>query len=408
VRKFADLLEKNEDTLADLQTSETGKPITQSLAEIRATRVRTNWFCDNVEEATRDQVVHSVNGKPTEIIKREPLGVLSNISSWNYPWFTGTNVWIPALLTGNAILYKPSEYSVLIGTKAIEMLHQAGVPKTVIVTCPGGPEIGSEMLKLPIQGMFFTGSYNTGVKLAQGFAKTLAPLQLELGGKDAVYVHHDVDIKIAAETIAEGVFYNAGQSCCKVERIYVHKDVYDKFLEAFCEIVKAYKIGDPKDKTTYIGPLTRSQQVNILDAHIKDAVEKGAKTAVGGGRIQREGFYYPPTVLTNVNHTMVIMREESFGPVCGIQQVADHEEGTKLMADCRYGLTAGVFSKDEKLATDILTQLNTGTVYWNCCDKVSVRLPWTGRMDSGTGLTCGHEGIRNFTQPKSWLLHYPK
>ena len=205
--------------------------------------------------------------------------------------------------------------------------------------------------------------------------------------------------------------YNAGQSCCSVERIYVHENIYKAFVDAFVREVKAFRIGDPLVEGTYIGPLTRAPQIKVLEAQIADAKKKGAKVMVGGKRIKTRGLdrgnYFQPTVLVDVDHSMAVMREESFGPIIGIQSVQDDGEAVVLMNDTAYGLTAGVYTTERKRAEDVLAQVHAGSVYWNCCDRVSPRLPWSGVGDSGIGLTLSTYGIETFTRPKAWHLRKP-
>jgi len=213
-----------------------------------------------------------------------------------------------------------------------------------------------------------------------------------------------VDIAKAAAGIADGAFYNTGQSCCSVERIYVNEKVFKPFVDAFVAEVKGYKRGDPVDDKTYIGPLTRPPQVKVLEAQVKDAKKKGAKVLTGGAPIRARGNWFEPTVLVDVNHTMDVMREESFGPVIGIMPVKNDAEAMKLMNDTEYGLTAGVYTRDRKRAEKILAGVSSGSVYWNCCDRVSPRLPWSGVGNSGIGLTLSTYGIETFTRPKAWHL----
>jgi acyl-CoA reductase-like NAD-dependent aldehyde dehydrogenase len=208
---------------------------------------------------------------------------------------------------------------------------------------------------------------------------------------------------VAAGT-ADGAFYNNGQSCCSVERIYVHEKVYDRYVEEFVKEVQSWKVGDPTEPGVYIGPLSRKSQVAFLAEQVEDAVRKGAQVLTGGGPVSRQGFYFEPTVLVNVNHTMDLMREESFGPVIGIMKVSDDAEALRLMQDTSYGLTAAVYSQSEARAVSILAQLNVGSGYWNCCDRVSAALPWSGRNHSGFGATLSHAGLRAFTKPKAYHL----
>lgn len=405
IKKFRELLVQRKDSLAATLTSEVGKPIAQSRNEVNGTLGRIDFFLENVARVMQDEVVlNDATQKIEERIGHEPLGVIANISAWNYPYFVGSNVFVPALLAGNAVLYKPSEFATLTGLAITEMLHEAGVPKDVFISVIGGGATGAELLKQPLNGVFFTGSYPTGQKIAKAAAEKLMKVQLELGGKDPIYVCEDVDVKAVAEATADGAFYNNGQSCCSVERIYVHHKIYDSFVESFLNTVKGFVVGDPMDEKTYIGPLTRGVQRDILDRQIADAKSKGAKLIHGGKRLDRTGYYYEPTVFTDVNHSMELMREESFGPVIGIQKVMSDDEALTLMNDTTYGLTSGVYTRDRDRASRLLTQLNSGSVYWNCCDRVSPRLPWSGRGHSGIGSTLSSYGIQTFLQPKAWHL----
>jgi acyl-CoA reductase-like NAD-dependent aldehyde dehydrogenase len=198
--------------------------------------------------------------------------------------------------------------------------------------------------------------------------------------------------------------YNTGQSCCSVERIYVHETIFETFVAAFLDTVRSFKVGDPTLEDTYIGAITRAPQLDVLDAQVADALAKGATLLTGGHRLAGPGNWFAPTVLVHVDHSMELMREESFGPIIGIQKVSNDAEALTLMNDTRYGLTAGVFTPDEARAKALLSQVNAGSVYWNCCDRVSPRLPWSGQGDSGVGLTLSTYGIQTFTRPKAWHL----
>jgi len=400
---FGELIKENQDELAKILTSETGKPLWQSKNEIRGAQNRVEHLKFNAEKWLQEEFI--VEGDTSEKIMYEPLGIIGNISAWNYPYNVGYNIFLYALAGGNAVLYKPSEYATLTGLKFREFLWKADIPNNVFECAIGDGSVGNMLLETDLDGYFFTGSYKTGKYIAEQVASKLVPVQLELGGKDPLYIAEDVpDIKQAAINAAEGAFYNNGQSCCAVERIYVHEDIYDQFLKEFVEEVKRYKIGDPMEEGTFIGPLTRLPQVDIIIGQISDAVAKGAKVLTGGKKIDRKGYYMEPTVLSEVNHDMLIMKEESFGPVIGIQKVKSDEEASTLMQDTDYGLTSAVFSSNQGRAEKILSQMNTGTVYWNCCDRVSPNVPWSGRKNSGLGSTLSYQGIRAFVQPKSFHL----
>lgn len=392
--------------LAVTLTQETGKPISMSRNELNGLLGRIDFFLAEVGGATATQTVFSEGGM-TEQIEHTPLGVVANISAWNYPWFVGGNVFIPALLTGNAVLYKPSEFAAMTGLAIARLLHAAGVPTDVFVPLTGGRAVGAALLEQRIDGLFFTGSHATGARIASAMGTRLVRLQLELGGKDPTYVCEDASVQAAAESLADGAMYNTGQSCCSVERLYVHEKIYDAFVAAFVAVVKTFRVGDPMADDTYIGAITRTPQLDVLDAQVADAKAKGATLLTGGQRLPGPGNWYAPTVFSNVHHGMELMREESFGPLIGIQKVAGDDEAVMRMNDTRYGLTAGVFTPNEPRAKKLLAQVNAGSVYWNCCDRVSPRLPWSGCGDSGIGLTLSTYGIQAFTRPKAWHLRQP-
>ncbi len=406
IERFRAALVAQADTLAVTLTAEVGKPITQSRNELSGLLPRIDFFLAQTERAIADEAVFD-DAVMHERIGHVPLGVVANISAWNYPYFVGCNVIVPALLAGNAVLYKPSEFATLSGMHITRLLHEAGVPREVMQPLVGAGEVGAALLAQRIDGLFFTGSHATGVRIAQALAPRLVKLQLELGGKDPTYVRADADAKAAAESLADGAMYNTGQSCCSVERIYVHESLHDAFVEHFVATVRGFKVGDPMAPDTYIGAITRAPQLAVLDAQVADAKARGARLLTGGRRLPGPGNWYAPTVFTQVDHTMELMREESFGPIIGIQKVRGDDEAVALMNDTRYGLTAGVYTRDEARARELLARVNAGSVYWNCCDRVSPRLPWSGVGDSGIGLTLSTHGIRAFTRTKAWHLRFP-
>jgi acyl-CoA reductase-like NAD-dependent aldehyde dehydrogenase len=403
IRRFREEVVRETDRLAAILTSEVGKPIKQARNELNGLLGRIDFFLSSAEPTLAPRQVYDEGGM-REVISHEPLGVIANISAWNYPYFVGANVFVPALLTGNAVLYKPSEFATLTGLEIGKLLHLSGIPQDVFAVAIGAGEVGSALLAQPVDGVFFTGSYVTGQRIAQAVGPRMTKLQLELGGKDPTYVCEDVDIAAAAGSLADGAMYNAGQSCCSVERIYVHARIHDAFVAAFVKEVQGFRVGDPTSEDTYIGPLTRAPQLDVLERQVADAKAKGAKLLVGGARLPAPGNWFQPTVFSDVNHSMELMREESFGPVIGIQKVESDDEAVRLMNDTEYGLTAGVYTKDEARARKLLAQVRAGSVYWNCCDRVSPRLPWSGVGHSGVGLTLSTYGIETFTRPKAWHL----
>jgi acyl-CoA reductase-like NAD-dependent aldehyde dehydrogenase len=404
IRKFHDLLEQERETLARDLTLEAGKPIGESINELNGARNRIRFFLEQSKSVLEQKTVRSEGGMQ-EIIAHDPLGVIANISAWNYPYLVGVNVFIPALIAGNAVLYKPSEFATLTGLHIEKLLHLAGIPADLFTAIIGGAAAGEELLKLPLHGYFFTGSYKTGRLIAGKVASKLVPIGLELGGKDPLYVTDEIaDLKKTANAVAEGCFYNNGQSCCAVERVYVHARVYDEFIRHFKDETLALKAGNPEDRTFQQGSLTRPAHIAFLEAQIEDALKKGAKILAGGKRIQGPGAFFEPTALIDVDHRMDLMREESFGPIIGIMKVKDDEEAVQLMNDTDYGLTAAVYCTRMERAKAILARVDSGTAYVNCCDRVSPYLPWAGRKNSGLGATLSTHGILAFTQPRGWHL----
>ncbi|MBB5621119.1 acyl-CoA reductase-like NAD-dependent aldehyde dehydrogenase [Pedobacter cryoconitis] len=404
IQQFDDLLEVEKERLAGILTSEVGKPLQQARNEINGARARIQWMYNHaVKYLSDEEVVNTIDLK--EFISYDPLGVICNISAWNYPYLVGVNVFIPALLAGNAVLYKPSEYASLTGLEIEKLLKKAGVPDGVFQVALGAGETGELLLDMDFAGYYFTGSYRTGQHIYQRVAAKMVPCQLELGGKDPLYVADDVkDIEAVAAGTADGAFYNNGQSCCAVERIYVHEAVYDEYVSAFVKEVRSWKIGLPTEEGVYIAALTRKEQIDVLNEQVQNALANGAVLLSGGKRTIGKGYNFEPTVLTGVSNDMKVMQEESFGPIIGIMKVKDDAEALRLMKDSIYGLTASVYTGSLERAKEILSQVDSGTGYWNCCDRVSAGLPWSGRRHSGIGATLSHQGLRAFTKTKSWHL----
>ena len=407
IQTFRTLVEKELDDLARTMTLETGKPLAHSRNELNGFLGRIDFFLSQAESVLQTQTVFNQDGM-CEQIEHIPLGVIGNISAWNYPWFVGGNVFVPALLMGNAVLYKPSEFAPMTGLAMARLLHAAGVPQDVFAALIGAADTGNALLAQALDGMFFTGSLATGQHIANVMGPRMTKLQLELGGKDPTYVCADADPVTAAQSLADGAMYNAGQSCCSVERVYVHASVHDRFVQALLETVRSFKMGDPLAADTYLGPLTRAPQLQVLEAQVADALAKGARCLLGGqravGPFGGRGNWFNATVFDQVDHSMALMREESFGPILGIQKVDDDAQAVRWMNDTAYGLTAGVYTPDEAHARAVLSQVRAGTVYWHCCDRVSPRLPWSGWGHSGMGLTLSREGLATFTRPKAWHL----
>ncbi len=404
VEKFSQLLLNDIKHISEVLTSEVGKPINQSHNEINGAVERIQYFTENSNWILAERIAKKVEGLE-EKVTFEPHGVIANISAWNYPYLVGVNVFIPALIAGNAVMYKPSEFSTLTGLEIERMMLEAGIPQSVFKCIIGAADVGQILLELPLDGYYFTGSYKTGSYIYQQVAAKMVPCQLELGGKDPLYVsENNSDISLVAMAAAEGAFYNNGQSCCAVERIYVHTNVYQEFVRRFIEQVNTYVSGDPLEESVFVGPLTRKNQLDVMTDQVKDAIDKGARLEIGGKVLERIGYYFEPTVLTNVSHEMLVMIEESFGPIIGIQEVQNNEEAISLMKDTAYGLTSAIYTEKKEEFMEMSEQMSSGTVYWNCCDRVSANVPWSGIGNSGFGSTLSEEGIKAFVKPKAWQM----
>ncbi len=382
-----------------------GKPITQSRNEVRAVLERIDWNLEHVGSLIAARTVTAGGGSVVEErVTHEPVGLVAHVSAWNYPYFVGLNTIVPALLTGNAVLYKPSEHATLTGLRLVDLMHRSGIPVDVIQTIVGRGPVGANLVAADIDMVCFTGSYETGRRVARAVADRFVRLQLELGGKDGAYVCEDVDLESAAFSVAEGAFYNGGQSCSAIERVYVNAAIFDRFVAAFADVVAAYQVGDPHDEHTDIGPLARAAQLDVLDAQVADAVGKGARLVCGGKRMDPPGSWFAPTVLVDVDSTMSVMRDETFGPVIGVQRVADDAEAVACLDDTEFGLGAAVFTRDRDRAERILGRLDVANAYWNRSDRSSVRLPWAGRRHSGLGVSMSESGVRAFVREKAWHL----
>ena len=341
-------------------------------------------------------------------VRREPLGLVLTIAPWNYPYLTAVNSVIPALMAGNAVLLKHAAQTLLVGDRFQMAMDRAGLPKGIFQTLTLSHDdtvrlIGSG----EIDQVCFTGSVAAGQAIEQAAAGTFAGVGLELGGKDPAYVRADADLKQAVENLVDGAFFNSGQCCCGIERIYVHAGIYDKFLAGFADLTRQYILDDPLDSNTTLGPMAQKRLAATVREHIDEALQKGARALV-----DREAFkndvvgstYVAPQVLVNVDHGMKVMRDETFGPVVGIMKVRDDDEAVRLMNDSVYGLTASIWTTDRDAAERIGRQVETGTVYMNRCDYLDPGLAWTGVKTSGRGVTLSKIGYEALTRPKSFHL----
>ena len=403
-RRMVEWCVQRADALAEELSWQMGRPVSQSPGELkRGFHERALYMCDIAEEALSDI---SIAEKPgfRRFIRREPLGVVFVVAPWNYPWLTSVNAVIPALLAGNSVILKMAAQTPLVAERYAEAFKAAGLPAGVfqflhldhaqVAKVIGDPRTAS---------VAFTGSVPGGHAVQQAAAQRFIPTGLELGGKDPGYVRADADLAFAVENLVDGAYFNSGQSCCGVERIYAHKSIYRDFVDAFVELTRQYRLGNPLEKETSLGPLVRTQAAESVRAQVRQAVRKGAKALLKLD--DKPGTpYLPPEILVNVDHGMEVMTEETFGPVVGIQAVKSDEEAIDLMNDSRYGLTASIWTKDADAALRIGERVETGTWFMNRCDYLDPALAWTGVKDSGRGCTLSRLGLEAFTRPKSFHL----
>ncbi|WP_394886830.1 aldehyde dehydrogenase family protein [Mesorhizobium sp. AaZ16] len=340
-------------------------------------------------------------------LKKEPLGVVFVIAPWNYPYLTAVNSIVPALMAGNAVILKHAAQTLLVGERFAKAFEKAGLPKGVFQNIVLNHAQTEKLLGSgKIDHVNFTGSVAGGRAIEKAAAGTFMTLGLELGGKDPAYVLPDVKLDHAVANLVDGAFYNSGQCCCGIERVYVHEKVYDEFVEGFIAETKNYVVGNPLDQATTMGPMAQARFADFIREQKAEALRKGA-TAHIGMKVDNDkdgSPYLAPEVLTNVDHQMSVMREESFGPIVGIMKVRNDEEAIALMNDSPYGLTASIWTTDTDRAAAIGDRIETGTVFMNRCDYVDPGLVWTGVKETGKGGAMSVVGYENLTRPKSFHL----
>lgn len=343
----------------------------------------------------------------TRYITREPLGTVMVIAPWNYPYLTAINSIVPALMAGNSVILKHASQTLLAGERFADAMKAAGLPDGLFQNLVLGHEDTEKLIGSgQIDHINFTGSVAGGRRIETAAAGTFATLGLELGGKDPAYVRPDADIESAAVNLVDGSFFNSGQSCCGVERIYVHEGIYDDFVDRFVAEAKDWTLGNPLDPETVVGPMAHARFADLVRGQTLEALRKGARSHLNAKHeLDHDGSpYLAPEVLSEVNHQMSVMREESFGPVVGIMKVRDDNEAVALMNDSPYGLTASIWTKDLDTAAHLGARVETGTVFANRCDYLDPELVWTGVKETGKGGSLSEIGYANLTQPKSYHL----
>jgi len=404
VRMATWMVERADEIGREIST-EMGRPIAHSPLEIRrGLAERTQHMAAIGPAALAD-----LQGPPREgidaFIRRESVGVVLVLAPWNYPYLTSVNGIVPALVAGNSVVLKVSSQTPSVGRRYAEAFAAVGLPDGVLqVVDASHDEVATMVGDERIGFVAFTGSVPGGHAIVRAATDRFVGMNLELGGKDPAYVRPDIDsLERTVEELVDGTYFNAGQSCCAVERIYVHRDLFASFVDAFVAVAGRYVLGDPLDPGTTLGPMVRVEAADAVRDQIGDALSRGARRLLGSSVVSGVP-YQPPTVLVDVDHSMLVMREESFGPVVGIMPVADDDEAIELMNDSRYGLSASVWTSDLDAGVRIGDRLETGTVFANRCDHLDPALAWTGVKDSGRGVSLSTLAYDVLTRPKSFHL----
>ena len=396
------------DTIAEEITWQMGRPISQTAAEIKGFAYRAKYML-NIAESALQPITPETKLGVERYIQKVPLGVVAIIAPWNYPLLTAVNTLIPALVAGNAVILKHSPQTPLCAERIVEAFHLAGIPKEIIQFLHLS-EAGVEYLvkETEINHVAFTGSVKGGGAIEKAAAGRFLGVGLELGGKDAAYICEDADIEKAVESIIDGAYYNSGQSCCSIERLYVQENLFDEVLQRSMHQINQYRLGRPDDPETTLGPLVCTRSADFVRQQINKAIAKGAVPHIDTSTFaynQRGTPYQAPQLLSNVDHTMDVMTQESFGPVLGIQKVANDTEALTLINDSQYGLTASIYTQDFHRAKKLGAQINTGSVYVNKCDFLDPALAWTGVKHSGHGCSLSVLGYDSVTRPKSFYIN---
>jgi acyl-CoA reductase-like NAD-dependent aldehyde dehydrogenase len=395
------------DEIAAEITWQMGRPIRFTPGEVRGFEERARHMIAIAPAALADV---EAGPKPgfSRFVRRVPLGVVLVIAPWNYPYLTAVNAVVPALMAGNAVILKHSHQTPLCAERMAEAAAAAGLPDGLLQAVHMSQATTAEAIRrLGIDHVAFTGSVGGGAAVEEAASGRFIGVGLELGGKDPAYVRADGDLAFAVENLVDGAFFNSGQSCCGVERIYVHERLFDDFVERAVELTRAYVLGDPTEPETTLGPMVRGAAADFVRAQVAEAMAQGARALVEESRFERSRPgtpYLAPQILVGVDHGMRIMREETFGPAVGIVKVASDEEAIRLMNDSEYGLTASIWTADQDAAAAIGDELDTGTVFMNRCDYLDPALAWTGVKNSGRGATLSILGYEHLTRPKSFHL----
>jgi acyl-CoA reductase-like NAD-dependent aldehyde dehydrogenase len=406
--RMTDLMVERADAIGTELTWQIGRPVTQSPFEIRrGFQERARYMVDVAGESLADEVMEPKDGF-RRFIRREPLGVVLVMAPWNYPYLASVNTVVPAIVAGNSVILKVSQQTPRVAEHYLEAFRDAGLPDGVFQYLHASHDDLARLIADPrIRFVSFTGSVAGGAAVQRAAGEQFIATNLELGGKDPAYVRPDAPLAATIDNLVDGAYFNAGQSCCAVERIYVHQDIYRPFVDGFIDLTRKYRLGNPLERETTLGPMVRASAAGFVRDQITEAVRQGARAVIDPDEFPaaREGTpYVAPQVLLDVDHRMRVMTEESFGPVVGLMAVKDDDEAVRLMNDSRYGLTASIWTSDVDAAIRIGDRVDTGTWFLNRCDYLDPALAWTGVKDSGRGCSLSRLGYESLTRPKSFHL----
>jgi acyl-CoA reductase-like NAD-dependent aldehyde dehydrogenase len=401
--RFLEAMERLNGEIVPELAWQMGRPVAYG-GEYRSLAERVRAMVSMAQEALAPETGGSSDGV-TRRVSRAPAGLVLVIAPWNYPYLTAANTLVPALLAGNAVILKPAAQTLLTGERFAEALAAAGLPDGLFANLFLGHEQASALLGSGlVDHATFTGSVEGGRAIERAAAGSFTSLTLELGGKDPAYVRADADLAGAIEGVAEGAFFNSGQSCCAVERIYVHEEIWQPFLDGIIEAAGRYRLGDPLDGETNLGPMASAGLAARIRAQLREAASAGATAHVPPRLFpadRGDSAYLMPQVLTGVDHGMAVMREETFGPVVGMIAVKSDEEAVRLMNDSDYGLAASIWTEDVEAGERLAGDVEAGTVLVNRCDYLDPLLAWTGAKESGRGASLGRWGFESVTRPRS-------
>lgn len=407
VSRFVDAIENDREEIAKEITWQMGRPVSQSPWELNGFTERARHMISIAENSLQPYKPEEIDGFE-RWIEHIPLGIVAVLSPWNYPYLTSVNAIVPALVAGNSVILKHSFQTPLVAERYLKAAKLADIPEGVFQILHLNHQNTASFIQNPlINGVFFTGSVEGGLAIQKSLTDKFIPCGLELGGKDPAYVLADADIDYTINNLVEGSFFNSGQSCCGIERIYVHENRYDQFVDGFVDLTKKYVLGNPIDPSTTIGPMVKTNAADFVRNQIQQAVDNGARALIDESMFtaSKKGTpYLAPQVLVDVDHAMDVMKEESFGPVVGIMKVTNDAEAIRLMNDSKYGLTASLWTEDENKAREIGHKIETGTLFMNRCDYLDPALAWTGIKNTGRGITLSGLGYQQVTHAKSYHL----